>query len=48
MVPPNAYWAIFERNPSLCDEHGPMRFSLLYFAADGPAKYQALYGSHRV
>lgn len=41
--PPFCIWAIMEREPDFPEEHGPLRFSLLYLCADGAAAFQALY-----
>jgi hypothetical protein len=40
---PFCQWTVFQRNKGLSEEHGPIRFSLLYLYADGVAAYQALY-----
>ena len=39
-------WLIFERDPTLGQQHGPSRFSLLYMCCDGLTTYQALYVSN--
>jgi hypothetical protein len=42
-----ALWAVLERTPEFDLNHGPDRFSLLYFGAEGVATYRALYRSNR-
>lgn len=44
---PHARWNVYERVPKRGDDHGPERFSLLFFCAEGCAAFQALYGSAR-
>ena len=46
--PPFAIWAVYDRKPEVCPEHGPKRFSLLYIGGDGAATYHALFYSHQV
>lgn len=46
--PPFAIWAVFDRKPEVCPEHGPKRFSLLYIGGEGAATYHALFYSHQV
>ncbi len=40
---PFAIWAVFERLAGLDEDHGPIRFSLLYICGEGAATFQALY-----
>jgi len=44
---PFAYWTIYERDETKNEEHGPMRFSLLYIGGEAVATYQALYVSNK-
>lgn len=46
--PPFAIWAVYNRKPEICSEHGPKRFSLLYIGGEGAATYHALFYSHQV
>ena len=46
--PPFAIWAVYDRKPEVCSEHGPKRFSLLYIGGEGAATYHALFYSHQV
>ena len=48
MNAPFARWYIFEREPTVSPEHGPVRFSLLFVSGDGVASYFALYNAHRL
>jgi hypothetical protein len=42
-----ASWIVFERDSSLEDSHGPIRFSLVFLRAEAIAAYQAIYvGNH--
>jgi hypothetical protein len=41
--PPFGFLAIFERDESYGDSHGPQRFALLFLGADGIATYDALF-----
>ena len=45
---PFCLWTVFEREPDMPGDHGPVRFSLLYLYADGAAAFQALYVSNGV
>ena len=40
---PFTIWAVFDRLAGLEEDHGPIRFSLLYICGDGAATFQALY-----
>lgn len=46
--PTFAVWAVFDRNPEVCPEHGPQRFSLLYIGGRGTAMYHSLFYSRKV
>ena len=46
--PPFAIWAVYDRKPEVCPEHGPKRFSLLYIGGDGAETFHALFYSHQV
>ena len=46
--PPFAIWAVYDRRPEVCSEHGPQRFSLLYIGGEGAATFHALFYSHQV
>ena len=48
ILPPFAIWAVYDRKPEVCPEHGPQRFSLLYIGGEGAATFHALFYSHRV
>jgi len=44
---PFAHWIIYERDENRTEDHGPLRFSLLYICGEGVATYQALYWSNK-
>ena len=41
-------WAVYERDDNYGDNHGPIRFSLLYLGAEGVAAYSGLYLSNNI
>lgn len=41
-------WIVFERDPTLSDQHGPASLSLLYIRGEGAATYQALYVEQKI
>ena len=45
---PFVHWTVYERDADRTEEHGPERFSLLYFGSEGVATYQGLYWTHRI
>lgn len=42
-----AEWAVYDRGDLYGDDHGPLRFSLLYIGGEGAATFQSLYFSNR-
>ena len=44
---PFCRWSIYERENDLDDDHGPIRFSVLYIGGEGVATYNALYYSNK-
>lgn len=40
---PFCIWVVMERRADVSDEHGPSRFSLLYWCHEGVAAFQSLY-----
>jgi hypothetical protein len=45
---PFANWYIFDRDGDRAEDHGPLRFSLVYLCADGVAAYHALYWQNHI
>lgn len=44
---PFAHWVIYERSEEFDENHGPIRFSLIYIGGEGVATYQALYWGNK-
>lgn len=42
-----AEWAVYDRSNLYGDDHGPLRFSLLYIGGEGVATFQSLYFSNQ-
>jgi len=42
---PFATWFVFERLPKFGEDHGPLRFSLLFLGMDGVGAWEALFSS---
>jgi hypothetical protein len=42
-----AEWAVYDRKGLYDDDHGPLRFSLLYIGGEGVSTFQSLYFSNR-
>jgi hypothetical protein len=40
-------WTVYERDENRGNEHGPLRFSLLYIGGEAVATYQALYWTNK-
>ncbi len=45
---PFSSWIVYERDTDRTDQHGPIRFSLLYIGGEGVATYQALYWTNKI